>query len=728
LNYKHYDIYIYILHIVSSMNTTTDDDYDALLLNAIETNEKFEFTVLSNMFNQNKHNRVFVDKLMTYFTMYVKGEFNSDHTIYFLIKICFMDTIENELHCAWLEYLDTTQTKEEQCNILIKILTTSKYVIHKGCTMRYVLTDHIWMQKYYRNLIKYLPKYATGTEYVTYGLFSSMFDKNEWYDISEVMVDVYIELIKDESIHGELIQYMHNILKTSMPYGLDNIAMIDTKQCASAYYIAFILQILFRLVKHYTIEHITENIMNDKNIYEVKDYDIQNLPIFHKLYVTTMWCINLSVTYILKMNYVMCNNNAVSQSLTPHIIVTNITRSKTTLLNVEYAQEMYVRYFDISERFNMDYMLNDILTFVDFAMMKIKSDHVEPIRIDVRKELHKYISSIVGGCDKYCSDPNNAMNKHIRYYAVGIILSHVLDLGFDAYGNLLENIFRYLNEVDFFKWTTLTKAIIHHKEIQLMLIMLLDVYGEDNGQNEDNIAGTLFNLINSSLDMYLHIDTVIQTMGSSLMGILSCKSICSDLMGLIVYTLIIAKTVYKKRLLINEQPELENKLAILICKNVSYDFKNINGDVMTAILSISYDVLAYRLTPSIMPHLVNYIDKLVETLNKIKYDGDNKNNIIKYLTTYEFEEEIPYPDEFIDPITCCEIKNPVILPKTNNIHDKTTIMMQLHHDKKHPYTKELLTETILMEYNNKPENRLILDDFMNKKNIWKENYMASKNE
>ena len=122
----------------------------------------------------------------------------------------------------------------------------------------------------------------------------------------------------------------------------------------------------------------------------------------------------------------------------------------------------------------------------------------------------------------------------------------------------------------------------------------------------------------------------------------------------------------------------------------------------------------------------------------------NKSNILfavkklwssRLLTNYEYRrmdtisieiekimkdiEEIEIPDEFCDPLMACEILEPVILPDTDIIMEKSVISRHLLTDLSNPFNRAPLTLIQLEEFNNTEEiiNKVKL--FMIKKEEWK---------
>ena len=83
------------------------------------------------------------------------------------------------------------------------------------------------------------------------------------------------------------------------------------------------------------------------------------------------------------------------------------------------------------------------------------------------------------------------------------------------------------------------------------------------------------------------------------------------------------------------------------------------------------------------------------------------------------QEEIEYPEEFCDPLMACEIKNPVILPGTDTIMEKSVISRHLLTDLKNPFNREPLTLEELEDFNKKPEVIEKINEFLIQKNTWK---------
>ena len=80
-------------------------------------------------------------------------------------------------------------------------------------------------------------------------------------------------------------------------------------------------------------------------------------------------------------------------------------------------------------------------------------------------------------------------------------------------------------------------------------------------------------------------------------------------------------------------------------------------------------------------------DELVEVVNDV------------YRRIEESLLDVDVPDEFLDPIMSTQIKEPVFLPDTDVIMDKSVISTHLLSNKTNPFTRGELTLDMLEEYN-----------------------------
>ncbi len=203
-----------------------------------------------------------------------------------------------------------------------------------------------------------------------------------------------------------------------------------------------------------------------------------------------------------------------------------------------------------------------------------------------------------------------------------------------------------------------------------------------------------------------------------------------------VFVKMIGSDIILIEMLLSE--ELMTSLVTILNQNVNrlcttYNFKSNLG-------------FKYLVNKSIdMENYVSYIMNILNTLNKHSdmsqficahiFDINNYDKLKKYVNNSQYDEmfeklhndnvvdDIEYPDEFYDPLTCTLISNPCLIPNMNGFDDlyfdRSTIMKQLLIKEENPYTRGPLSLKEFEDYNN-------LDEIKNKNKIFKEKIMNYK--
>lgn len=88
-----------------------------------------------------------------------------------------------------------------------------------------------------------------------------------------------------------------------------------------------------------------------------------------------------------------------------------------------------------------------------------------------------------------------------------------------------------------------------------------------------------------------------------------------------------------------------------------------------------------------------------------------------------------YPTEFLDPLLCTPITEPVVLPHTQMIMDKAVIHRYLLDKQENPFDRTTLTQEEVDTYNKEPEAYAIVEAFLHDRQEWElENTESSTNE
>ena len=116
---------------------------------------------------------------------------------------------------------------------------------------------------------------------------------------------------------------------------------------------------------------------------------------------------------------------------------------------------------------------------------------------------------------------------------------------------------------------------------------------------------------------------------------------------------------------------------------------------------------------------INEKDTVQSITDKVILNCDN--HIYEYSNKCD-KYSLDIPDEFLDPIYCSPIIEPLELPDTKTIVDKKVILNHLYFKPTNPFNGLSLTQEDLLKYNDNKDvkNRLII--FQNKFSEWKNKY------
>lgn len=143
-------------------------------------------------------------------------------------------------------------------------------------------------------------------------------------------------------------------------------------------------------------------------------------------------------------------------------------------------------------------------------------------------------------------------------------------------------------------------------------------------------------------------------------------------------------------------------------------------------MSIYYILDMLKINDAFIDALVNevinikteYVTKILNILVKKKQISDLDRGIllpvldkINHQRENETQELENIPEELLDPIMGTLIKRPIILPNSNTLMDYDVIMRHLMEQSNNPFTREELTKTQLVEFNERPDIQERLAEF-----------------
>lgn len=409
-----------------------------------------------------------------------------------------------------------------------------------------------------------------------------------------------------------------------------------------------------------------------------------------------------------------------------HIIYSNIYVFSST---AEFFNNFAKLIMNTEVSIRLDDILNDMLYFLN-DMKARKIDILE-------KNTIKLINRIIG-TKKYTSNP------HIRISFLRSILSSKLDEE-EYNNNISESIINLYNEISLTKDEGLELEKI--SSISLICKYILDnnekvsndvkhIYESDSYKIKTFVNFVISNIsdicpiLESNLDKYLTIesDLELQTHTRILNSIL-------DYMISLLDTFILLRSNLKPVFML---PEINISVKISLLSIIRHLCKYSDNQEIIDKLKKIYD---YTLTTVGVKRIIN---KLVEFLvihitnseiaKNIFEDNDIDLDRLYAITNNEKllevkklkseieetkEDELEYPEEFLDSLLYTPLTDPVLIPNTNVFVNKATIEQHIMTNGFNPYTKEKLTSLDLKKFNDLDDNKEKINSIIDKMRIWK---------
>ena len=318
-------------------------------------------------------------------------------------------------------------------------------------------------------------------------------------------------------------------------------------------------------------------------------------------------------------------------------------------------------------------------------------------------------------------------NIHVRYYASELMQKLIPVEGFIVFGNIFDNLFKFISEVDFFKWVQLPKAITHQKKILETMKMLLDYNVEFSQHPRSVISGTIFNILKRGIDLFDKFTELCNSLQNDFRMIRELQSVCEEMLDCIILTLAVHSTIYNIGIVSTIYPEVEEKYVIFINKLI-YESTNMNHPLYTVIRrpdkAAQITHLSFRSIHDHSKLIPKFIHKIKDTLmDKMHYSGLDKfeqQTLIDQLKLFK-DNALEYPEEFLDPLSCTVISDPVKIPNIGDIFDRSTILTHIYESyptPTNPYTREELTIEMFDEYNEQQNVKNEIKVFLEKKKLF----------
>lgn len=401
----------------------------------------------------------------------------------------------------------------------------------------------------------------------------------------------------------------------------------------------------------------------------------------------------------------------------------------------------------------IDDMFNDMTFYIMFYTFLPNGDSniVSSNNVYINEEFCKFLIDITLS-KKYTN------NISIKYDFVLIIKELILKAQFrksliESYVESLVNLYNEIQQtnIPIQEQFVIAKIITSFKTVDQLIVnaLLKNVNGVKkmlyNMLNNLNTVHELIDKLYKELDRYSHILST-NTNATTRMNRVIVSYEEDIFSGMCLYTKILSN-MKKFIVLFNNDKQL---VDVLICDEILSSFATFMNQSVNRLASIKYkDSMNFKHFKNIHLDVESYVANIMTILTVVnKYSDmkeftcnhvfciENYDKLQKYVKNVQYndifeklhndldeEENIDYPDEFLDPITYTKIKEPCLIPGMSGFEDlhfdKTTILKQLLVKNENPYTRAPLTQEDFETYNNLEEiqlkNKLFKERIMNYK-------------
>jgi len=594
-----------------------------------------------------------------------------------LVDIPLLNMIQD-----WLKFKDD---KKMNHRLLCAILEQENIIINFKTIYAIKLT---WSIDSFRNTVSEWQRFDSGIDYED--KYLNLYDKK--YNLS---IDILEYLLNDITTHDHLLDYINDIIKVNEEYNSMNV--FATMIGSSPDFLRFIMKVAIKIGESYGIEKIVDGIK-------------ESVPFFRKLYISIMNSIWLGHLMIIN-----------SSELRKIFFTKKREGLGETGFEFDYVESCKIQKYSMAFVNLYPYFKTDpiIQNYSDYTFVCSRIKEIVDSTYPFNNESFQLLTTVIG---------DNEVISHYRDTIVRSLLLNIRTIGYEPFGkNFFVNLLKFISEVDIYSINQIPSAITLHRLIIDEMNMLLDYTTALHDQSQDMIAKTLFNLESRALDVYGHFQSLSKYINEHQDNVSrSSYILAADMIVILRKTLEFHSGIYEKNLITETFPSVEDKYSILIfelLKLVNNPIENqvINSPIIIkSIIDLIYRILCKHVKHSV-EYLVNFKDIIIKTMDESTLSQEQKDFIAHQLNNY-VEEQIPYPNEFLDPLTCKPIKNPVKLPKLALFFDRTGILTHVYEKGENPYTREKLSVSELDTYNRQQDIVDETSQFLERKRKFEEEY------
>jgi hypothetical protein len=396
--------------------------------------------------------------------------------------------------------------------------------------------------------------------------------------------------------------------------------------------------------------------------------------------------------------------------------MTNIIDKKSiTILNDEILNSIYY-YFD-----NMIYELNTTI---------------------FNKSIYSFFEYIINGT--YTNNP------HIRFQYTTLLLLMERSTD-DLSNNSFTNIMKYFNEVDYNNWTSVDISIKHTISLidTLLKYNIICNYSY-NIKNElertfiFKICSTGISSINEIEGTLNKINELLKEQNINITNLNKnnriYKSIIQSaskyIIPYIIENHVLVKLMDYINSIKNMPQEILNEIisyytnGIKITNNIHYkkikeQYNKIHTNINQTFINLLIKIFENNQdNEQIKEQLYNIYNIKYPELMNLSKEIENIPYLYEIIKTYQTDNsiDIEYTDDFMDPILCIKITDPIMIPEVKSIFDRSSIITHLYTSKTNPFTRKPLTEDDVNKYNELDEIKKQINEFKEKMIEFETNY------
>lgn len=704
----------------------SNQDMEVMLISCIVDEEVHPIHTIYTFFQNFKNNETFNNVLTSFFTNVF--DINGIQLYVQYTKTLFTEKTNIEEFAELKHMFKSWCNNVKQHDILMNVFNS--YIMELNLLNKSddkLFIQHMYLEILTPMLFENYSKFDVGMLYETRGVFSPLFNRKETKFTSKHLnnfnqIDVYelINLIKpllnDPKVYSNLIDYVHEMLCTNEEFTRENTQYIDVSKTSTISFNKFLLIILLEIYESVGIDNIASKISQGDPVV-VKEYNIKNLSLEQKIIVTLAKAIPICHLGAIKLYHSNKNSLDNYKRLSKQSKQVEILEEKVSALSSIFSydrsnnllQHFYVNYYNsIHTKLTIDEIFTDIILFTDLITSFSPTKNVYGFIIP---KLYQVCSDILG---------NSTLTKHTRHYSAELMFKLIPTNGFNIAPTFFNDLFVYIGDIDYYKWMNLLHAIKHHKKILQNMIMLLDYPEKVFEQSDKVISKTLYTLLGNAIESYTQFESICKKSKDEPMYY-QLGELFTDFFDIVIMTLNVYTNIYTQAIVKKSYSETEEKYSILVHKLIescTSEKSIINtilkrDDLTTQLLNVVYQSLYDHIDIS-AKHLAQHKQIIINGFSKSGLSSEQYEKITQLLESH-FKPEIIYPEEFLDPLLCTPITEPIMLPGIKEIHDRIAIVSQIHESGKNPYNRDPLSLDQLEEYNKLPEVIEKINEFIKRK-------------